>query len=92
MEYENCSRLCSFRNSTMLDFPLTVAEKSYNNTMNTLGKYTKKVAEASTQSATLEGTTLSNPSAIIISGDRTLKTRGYSRVAVCAIIGAELER
>ncbi|GFX97037.1 uncharacterized protein TNCV_1997691 [Trichonephila clavipes] len=48
----------------------------------------KEVAEASMQSAALEEVTLTNSSDIIISGDGTWKTRGYSsRVGVCAVIG-----
>ncbi|GFU98961.1 hypothetical protein TNCV_3382061 [Trichonephila clavipes] len=48
----------------------------------------KEVAEASMQSAALEELTLTNSSNIIISGDGTWKTRGYSsRVGVCAVIG-----
>ncbi|GFV61332.1 hypothetical protein TNCV_445481 [Trichonephila clavipes] len=40
------------------------------------------------QSAALEEVTLTNSSDIIISGDGTWKTRGYSsRVGVCAVIG-----
>ncbi|GFW35505.1 uncharacterized protein TNCV_3071331 [Trichonephila clavipes] len=40
------------------------------------------------QSAALEEVTLTNYSDIIISGDGTWKTRGYSsRVGVCAVIG-----
>ncbi|GFU46413.1 uncharacterized protein TNCV_1069351 [Trichonephila clavipes] len=47
-----------------------------------------QVAEASMQSAALEEVTLTNSSDIIISGDGTWKTRGYSsRVGVCAVIG-----
>ncbi|GFX45696.1 uncharacterized protein TNCV_1422801 [Trichonephila clavipes] len=47
-----------------------------------------RVAEASMQSAALEEVTLTNSSDIIISGDGTWKTRGYSsRVGVCAVIG-----
>ncbi|GFU83130.1 hypothetical protein TNCV_4752971 [Trichonephila clavipes] len=48
----------------------------------------KKSQEASMQSAALEEVTLTNSSDIIISGDGTWKTRGYSsRVVVCAVIG-----
>ncbi|GFV80282.1 uncharacterized protein TNCV_4956851 [Trichonephila clavipes] len=48
----------------------------------------KEVAEASMQSAALEEVILTNSSDIIISGDGTWKTRGYSsRVGVCAVIG-----
>ncbi|GFW68432.1 hypothetical protein TNCV_3299741 [Trichonephila clavipes] len=50
--------------------------------------YHKEVAEALMQSAALEEVTLTNSSDIIISGDGTWKTRGYSsRVGVCAVIG-----
>ncbi|GFU61687.1 hypothetical protein TNCV_4522211 [Trichonephila clavipes] len=50
-------------------------------------KFTE-VAEASMQNAALEEVTLTNSSDIIISGDGTWKTRGYSsRVGVCAVIG-----
>ncbi|GFW90325.1 uncharacterized protein TNCV_2121891 [Trichonephila clavipes] len=52
------------------------------------GEMNKEVAEASMQSAALEEVTLKNSSDIIISGDGTWKTRGYSsRVGVCAVIG-----
>ncbi|GFU92387.1 uncharacterized protein TNCV_824131 [Trichonephila clavipes] len=48
----------------------------------------KEVVEASMQSAALEEVTLTNVSDIIISGDGTWKTRGYSsRSGVCAVIG-----
>ncbi|GFU47888.1 hypothetical protein TNCV_4967011 [Trichonephila clavipes] len=66
----------------------SVAEKSYNNIINKLQLCSKEVAEASMQSAALEEVALTNPSDIIISGDGTWKTRGYSsRVGVCAVIG-----
>ncbi|GFV53443.1 uncharacterized protein TNCV_2205791 [Trichonephila clavipes] len=65
-----------------------VAEKSYNNIINKLQLCSKEVTEASMQSAALEEVTLTNSSDIIISGDGTWKTRGYSsRVGVCAVIG-----
>ncbi|GFU74827.1 uncharacterized protein TNCV_4424901 [Trichonephila clavipes] len=68
-------------------FLTPVAEKSYNN-INKLQLCSKEVAEASMQSAALEEVTLTNSSNIIISGDGTWKTRGYSsRVRVCAVIG-----
>ncbi|GFX76566.1 hypothetical protein TNCV_3162841 [Trichonephila clavipes] len=52
----------------------------------------KEVAEASMQSAALEEVTLTNSSDIIINGDGTWKTRGYSsRVGVCAVIGDKQE-
>ncbi|GFV39207.1 hypothetical protein TNCV_204561, partial [Trichonephila clavipes] len=52
----------------------------------------KEVAEASMQSAALEEVTLTNSSDIIISGDGTWKTHGYSsRVGVCAVIGDKQE-
>ncbi|GFV25969.1 uncharacterized protein TNCV_2693351 [Trichonephila clavipes] len=66
----------------------SVAEKSYNNIINKLQLCSKEVAEASMQSAALEEVTLTNSSDIIISGDGTWKTRGFSsRVGVCAVIG-----
>ncbi|GFW85882.1 uncharacterized protein TNCV_1623261 [Trichonephila clavipes] len=72
----------------VIDFPPPVAEKSYNNIINKLQLCSKEVAEASMQSAALEEVTLTNSSDIIISGDGTWKTRGYSsRVGVCAVIG-----
>ncbi|GFX59028.1 uncharacterized protein TNCV_3814621 [Trichonephila clavipes] len=72
----------------VMDFPPPVAEKSYNNITNKLQLCSKEVAEASMQSAALEEVTLTNSSDIIISGDGTWKTRGYSsRVGVCAVIG-----
>ncbi|GFV26346.1 uncharacterized protein TNCV_3632151 [Trichonephila clavipes] len=72
----------------VMDFPPPVAEKSYNSIINKLQLCSKEVAEASMQSAALEEVTLTNPSDIIISGDGTWKTRGYSsRVGVCAVIG-----
>ncbi|GFT54234.1 uncharacterized protein TNCV_2467441 [Trichonephila clavipes] len=72
----------------VMDFPSPVAEKSYNNIINKLQLCSKEVAEASMQSAALEEVTLKNSSDIIISGDETWKTRGYSsRVGVCAVIG-----
>ncbi|GFU75155.1 uncharacterized protein TNCV_2055981 [Trichonephila clavipes] len=68
--------------------PPPVAEKSYNNIINKLQLCSKEVAEASMQSAALEEVTLTNSSDIIISGDGTWKTCGYSsRVGVCAVIG-----
>ncbi|GFT80364.1 uncharacterized protein TNCV_1190081 [Trichonephila clavipes] len=70
----------------VMDFPPPVAEKkiSYNNIINKLQLCSKDVAEASI----LEEVTLTNSSDIIISGDGTCKTRGYSsRVGVCAVIG-----
>ncbi|GFW73199.1 uncharacterized protein TNCV_484251 [Trichonephila clavipes] len=71
----------------VMDFPPPVAEKSYNNIINKLQLCSKEVAEASMQSAALEEATLTN-SDIIISGDGTWKTHGYSsRVGVCAVIG-----
>ncbi|GFW45676.1 uncharacterized protein TNCV_3246131 [Trichonephila clavipes] len=73
---------------SVMDFPPPVAEKSYNNIINKLQLCSKEVAEASMQSAALEEVTLTNSSDIIISGDGTWKTRGYSsRVGVCAVIG-----
>ncbi|GFX22965.1 uncharacterized protein TNCV_2086731 [Trichonephila clavipes] len=72
----------------VMDFTPPVAEKSYNNIINKLQLCSKEVAEASMQSAALEEITLTNSSDIIISGDGTWKTRGYSsRVGVCAVIG-----
>ncbi|GFX39386.1 uncharacterized protein TNCV_3861091 [Trichonephila clavipes] len=71
----------------VMDFPPPVAEKSYNNIINKLQLCSKEIAEASMQSAALEEVTLTNSSDIIISGDGTWKTRGYSRVGVCAVIG-----
>ncbi|GFS51125.1 uncharacterized protein TNCV_3532441 [Trichonephila clavipes] len=72
----------------VVDFPPPVAEKSYNNIINKLQLCSKEVAEASMQSAALEEVTLTNSSDIIISGDGTWKTRGYSScVGVCAVIG-----
>ncbi|GFX85062.1 uncharacterized protein TNCV_4998911 [Trichonephila clavipes] len=72
----------------VMDFPPPVAEKSYNNVINKLQLCSKEVAEASMQSVALEEVTLKNSSDIIISGDGTWKTRGYSsRVGVCAVIG-----
>ncbi|GFT89168.1 uncharacterized protein TNCV_3085481 [Trichonephila clavipes] len=72
----------------VMDFPPPVAEKSYNNIINKLQLCSKEVAEASMQSAVWEEVTLTNSSDIIISGDGTWKTRGYSsRVGVCAVIG-----
>ncbi|GFX34916.1 uncharacterized protein TNCV_2328561 [Trichonephila clavipes] len=72
----------------VMDFPPPVAEKSYNNIINKLQLCSKEVAEASMQSAAFEEVTLTNSSDIIISGDGTWKTRGYSsRVGVCAVIG-----
>ncbi|GFU78747.1 uncharacterized protein TNCV_1389901 [Trichonephila clavipes] len=71
----------------VMDFPPPVAEKSYHNIINKLQLCSKEVAEASMQSAALEEVTLTNSSDIIISGDGTWKTRGYSRVGVCAVIG-----
>ncbi|GFT71262.1 uncharacterized protein TNCV_3002431 [Trichonephila clavipes] len=71
----------------VMDFPPPVAEKSYN-IINKLQLCSKEVAEASMQSAALEEVTLTNSSNIIISGDGTWKTRGYSsRVGVRAVIG-----
>ncbi|GFW06193.1 uncharacterized protein TNCV_36691 [Trichonephila clavipes] len=68
----------------VMDFPPPVAEKSYNNIINKLQLCSKEVAEASMQSAALKEVTLTNSSDIIISGDGTWKTRGYSsRVGVC---------
>ncbi|GFY16876.1 uncharacterized protein TNCV_3689341 [Trichonephila clavipes] len=68
----------------VMDFPPPVAEKSYNNIINKLQLCSKEVAEASMQRADLEEVTLTNSSDIIISGDGTWKTRGYSsRVGVC---------
>ncbi|GFT30661.1 uncharacterized protein TNCV_77381 [Trichonephila clavipes] len=64
----------------VMDFPPPVAEKSYNNIINKLQLCSKEVAEASMQSAALEEVTLTNSSDIIISGDGTWKTRGYSCV------------
>ncbi|GFU72354.1 uncharacterized protein TNCV_933051 [Trichonephila clavipes] len=73
------------------DFPPPVAEKSYNNIINKLQLCSKEVAEASMQSAALEEVTLTNSSDIIISGDGTWKTCGYSsRVGVCAVIGDKI--
>ncbi|GFU87431.1 hypothetical protein TNCV_3378501 [Trichonephila clavipes] len=60
----------------VMDFPPSVAEKSYNNIINKLQLCSK--VRASMQSATLEEVTLTNSSDIIISGDGTWKTRGYS--------------
>ncbi|GFS93831.1 uncharacterized protein TNCV_5053041 [Trichonephila clavipes] len=72
----------------VMDFPPPVTEKSYNNIINKLQLCSKKVAEASMQSAALEEVTLTNSSDIIMSGDGTWKTRGYSSsVGVCAVIG-----
>ncbi|GFX58321.1 uncharacterized protein TNCV_205081 [Trichonephila clavipes] len=72
----------------VMDFPPPVAEKSYNNIINKLRLCSEEVTEASMQSAALEEVTLTNSSDIIISGDETWKTRGYSsRVGVCAVIG-----
>ncbi|GFX65998.1 uncharacterized protein TNCV_14191 [Trichonephila clavipes] len=72
----------------VMGFPPPVAEKSYNNIINKLQLCSKEVAEASMQSAALEEVTLTNSSDIIISGNGTWKTRGYSsRVGVCAVIG-----
>ncbi|GFW78189.1 uncharacterized protein TNCV_136581 [Trichonephila clavipes] len=72
----------------VMDLPPPVAEKSYNNIINKLKLCSKEVAEASMQSAVLEEVTLTNSSDIIISGDGTWKTRGYSsRVGVCSVIG-----
>ncbi|GFV27081.1 uncharacterized protein TNCV_4853181 [Trichonephila clavipes] len=72
----------------VMDFPPPVAEKSYNKIINQLQLCSKEVAEASMQSAALEEVTLTNSSDIIISGDGTWETRGYSsRVGVCAVIG-----
>ncbi|GFX70430.1 uncharacterized protein TNCV_4473641 [Trichonephila clavipes] len=72
----------------VMDFPPPVAEKSYNNIINKLQLCSKEVAEASMQSVALEEVTLTNSSGIIISGDGTWKTSGYSsRVGVCAVIG-----
>ncbi|GFV31952.1 uncharacterized protein TNCV_4755331 [Trichonephila clavipes] len=72
----------------VMDFPPPVAEKSYNNIINKLQLHSKEVAEASMQSAALEEVTLTSSSDIIISGDETWKTRGYSsRFGVCAVIG-----
>ncbi|GFX65550.1 uncharacterized protein TNCV_5082861 [Trichonephila clavipes] len=72
----------------VMDFPPPVAEKTYNNILNKLQLCSKEVAEASMQSAALEEVTFTNSSDIIISGDGTWKTRGYSsRVGVCAVIG-----
>ncbi|GFW00489.1 uncharacterized protein TNCV_693281 [Trichonephila clavipes] len=72
----------------VMDFPPPVAENSYNNIINKLQLCSKEVAEASMQSAALEEVTLTNSSDIIISGDGTWKTRGYSsRVGVFAVIG-----
>ncbi|GFU00412.1 uncharacterized protein TNCV_4259231 [Trichonephila clavipes] len=72
----------------VMDFPPPVAEKSYNNIIDKLQLCCKEVAEASMQSAALEEVTLTNSSYIIISGDGTWKTHGYSsRVGVCAVIG-----
>ncbi|GFU80460.1 uncharacterized protein TNCV_3845441 [Trichonephila clavipes] len=77
----------------VMDFPPPVAEKSYNNIINKLQLCSKEVAEASMQSAALEEVTLTNSSDIIISGDGTWKTRGYSsRVGVCAVIGDKTEK
>ncbi|GFS64563.1 uncharacterized protein TNCV_4137771 [Trichonephila clavipes] len=77
----------------VIDFPLPVAEKSNNNIINKLQLCSKEVAEASMQSAALEEVTLTNSSDIIISGDGTWKTRGYSsRVGVCAVIGDKAHR
>ncbi|GFY15345.1 patj homolog [Trichonephila clavipes] len=71
----------------VMEFPPPVAEKSYNNIINKLQLCSKEVAEASMQSAALEEVTLTNSSDIIISGDGTWKTCGYSsRVGVCAVI------
>ncbi|GFY04032.1 hypothetical protein TNCV_1198101 [Trichonephila clavipes] len=65
----------------VMDFPLPVTEKSYNNIINKLDLCSKEVAEASMQSAALEEITLSNSPDIVNSGDGT---RGYSfRVDVC---------
>ncbi|GFY20321.1 uncharacterized protein TNCV_209531 [Trichonephila clavipes] len=72
----------------VMDFPPPVAEQSYNNIINKLQLCSKEVAEASMQSAALEEVTLTNSSDIIIIGDGTWKTRGYSsRVGVYAVIG-----
>ncbi|GFW23610.1 uncharacterized protein TNCV_4091531 [Trichonephila clavipes] len=72
----------------VMDFPPPVAEKSFNNIINKLQLCSKEVAEASMLSAALEEVTLTNSSDIIISGDGTWKTRGYSsRLGVCAVIG-----
>ncbi|GFW41392.1 uncharacterized protein TNCV_464831 [Trichonephila clavipes] len=72
----------------VMDFPPPVAEKSYNNIINKLQLCSKEVAEASMQNAALEEVTLTNSSDIIITGDGTWKTHGYSsRVGVCAVIG-----
>ncbi|GFX93325.1 uncharacterized protein TNCV_151311 [Trichonephila clavipes] len=72
----------------VMDFHPPVAEKSYNNIVNKLQLCSKEVAEASMQSAALEKVTLTNSSDIIISGDGTWKTCGYSScVGVCAVIG-----
>ncbi|GFT70681.1 SCAN domain-containing protein 3 [Trichonephila clavipes] len=77
----------------VMDFPPPVAEKSYNNIINKLQLCSKEVVEASMQSAALEEVTLTNSSDIIISGDGTWKTRGYSsRVGVCAVIGDKTEK
>ncbi|GFX05577.1 uncharacterized protein TNCV_3434811 [Trichonephila clavipes] len=72
----------------VMDFPPPVTEKSYNNIINKLQLCSKEVAEASMQSAALEEVTLTNSSDIILSGDGTWKTSGYSsRGGVCAVIG-----
>ncbi|GFR31598.1 uncharacterized protein TNCT_31911 [Trichonephila clavata] len=71
----------------VVDFPPPVAEKLYNNVINKLLLCSKEVAEASMQNAALEEVALTNSSDIVISGDGTWKTRGYSsHVGVCAVI------
>ncbi|GFX22800.1 uncharacterized protein TNCV_2605421 [Trichonephila clavipes] len=67
----------------VMDFPHPVAEKSYNNIINKLQLCSKEVAEASMQSAALKEVTLTNSSDVIISGDGTWKTRGYSSRVEC---------
>ncbi|GFT05012.1 hypothetical protein NPIL_95981 [Nephila pilipes] len=72
----------------IMDFPLPIAEKSYNNAVDTLRKYTKEIVETSMQRVALEEVTLTHSSDIIIRGNRTSKSLGYSfRVRLYAVTG-----
>ncbi|GFU49589.1 hypothetical protein NPIL_48951 [Nephila pilipes] len=72
----------------MMDFPPSVIEKSFNNTVNTLQKYIKEVVEALMQKVALEEMTIANSSVIIIIvvWDGQWNASIYSCVNICTVI------
>ncbi|GFT10612.1 hypothetical protein TNCV_1943501 [Trichonephila clavipes] len=62
-----------------MDFPPSVAEKSYNKSINKLQLYSKQVAEVSMQSAASEEINFTISSDIASSGDGTWKASGYCK-------------